>query len=349
MAVPSPGRTETSWTWADKLSTYRFWGVMLFFTFSSAAVQCLSMTQQVLLFHATRDTRRYFEVLTAANATSLLPGLVLGFFAAWAVVRWRTAVLLIILAGLQFIATGVTALMPTTWGVGALLPGTLLASIAGTAMFMVMPAIIAGGRGTPGDFFLAMGVCVLVIRLLALVFNQAILALCVPYSHGILVLGILASVLIVLAVGFLLPVNRDFFTKAPPPRGYAFPPAHRGAVSVALLCFVPVYGWYWAFRWVYLVHGEVATLAPSRSLMSPRGAVGVAFIPLYSPVLNTTLADALNQRAVQRGEKRALRPWVVCLWSILFAPVAMGLIQSALNRAATAAAQPVPAPTVANV
>jgi hypothetical protein len=59
---------------------------------------------------------------------------------------------------------------------------------------------------------------------------------------------------------------------------------------------------------------------------------GLLTSPLF-PVSLASLADALNAGSAARGGPALRRPWVVVLWSLLFFPVAYGLLQASMNRA----------------
>ena len=121
-------------------------------------------------------------------------------------------------------------------------------------------------------------------------------------------------------------------------------PQHREPILAGLLtAIVPFYFLYW----LYKSHGEAAHLRPSRTLLSPRGAVWIAVIPLLGlvmiPVMLAAMADNLNLRAGELGLPRVCRPWLVFLFTLLFAPVSVGLLQGGLNSLALSTAQPVSA------
>jgi hypothetical protein len=92
---------------------------------------------------------------------------------------------------------------------------------------------------------------------------------------------------------------------------------------------VPFYGLYWVYR----SHGEVAAIAPSRDLLSPRGALwGTILVPFLALFAMASLLDALNARCQHVGRPRLRSPVTIFLWTLLFAPVAVALIQSGINR-----------------
>jgi predicted PurR-regulated permease PerM len=92
---------------------------------------------------------------------------------------------------------------------------------------------------------------------------------------------------------------------------------------------VPFYGLYWLYR----VHGEVAAVAPSRGLLSPRAALlGSTFVPFLAFFAMASLVDALNSRCQELGRPRLRSPVTTFLWALFLAPVAVALIQSSINR-----------------
>jgi hypothetical protein len=96
------------------------------------------------------------------------------------------------------------------------------------------------------------------------------------------------------------------------------------SVAVAALVYMAV--------WVYRIHGELAGAAPSQRLLTPLAAVPVAFlVPLGLSVLLLTLADLLNDRARDIGNRRAISTGWLAVWSVLLPPIAIAMIQSAAN------------------
>jgi hypothetical protein len=338
------GHADSSWTWADKFSTYRFWGLVLFYGFWGAAASVQILAENSLL----RKIVPHRDYTNSAGIGTFV-AFPCGIFLAWAAVRWKTVYLLLIFALLYFAGAAMLILAGTAIpgaGLGRclVLVGYALTGIASGAIWATVIAVLAGGRGGAEAFFVACALFTLLGQVLSnglplLGFSVVIFGADTQVSavRSLLVVAVLVGISVVC----LWPVNRDLFNKAPPPRGYTLDPVRRNPLTVALLCLIPVYGVYWVFRWMYRAHGEVASLAPSRSLLSPRAAVGGCFIPLFPAVLTTTLADAIDQDEVRRGGMPVLRAWAVCLWSLFCFPVAMAMIQAAMNRL-IASAQAVP-------
>lgn len=220
------------------------------------------------------------------------------------------------------------------------LVGSAVFGMGAGALTLAVPAIIAGGRGGAEAFLISFGI-VSIMSSWSNIASAAWAGMLIGFDFPA---AILVGVPIVVGLLFLLPVGRKLFSEPPPPRGYAFTPTYRHPVAVGLLCLIPFYWLYWLYR----AHGEVASVAPSRSILSPRGAVcGAILIPFLYLVQMTSLIDALNRRAADEGKPPLLPPWVVFLCGFLLSPVAVALVQSAINQtAARTELDAVPAPAV---
>jgi hypothetical protein len=318
------GQERPAWTWADQVSTYRFWGLLIFFYGSAVSLSILTSFLGLLLNQALDLP----VAQTGVTLAVLAAGGLFGFYLAWATVRSRAKALLIAagliqLAGTLLLTIPALAAAPALRFVGAFLVGLGAGTIA-----LAVPSVLAAGRGGAEAFVLAFGTIFLMSRIGALVAPTSVGQM-VDIS-GFSALAVMLAVWLVIGLIFLLPVKAVLFEGAPGPRGHALAPAHRSPWAVALLCLVPFYWLYWLYR----AHGEVATLAPSRAILSPRAAVlaGLFVAPLF-PVIPASLADALNKGAAEQGRPALRRPWVVVVWSLLCYPVAFGLLQASMNRA----------------
>jgi hypothetical protein len=315
---------KPAWTWADQISTYRFWGILLFFFFSALSLGILTTFLPILL----RETLDLPLSQGGVPSAVLAVGGVFGFYLAWATARYRAKALLIA-AGVMQLCGVLLLTIPGLAAVPALrYAGAFLTGLAAGAIALAVPSVLAAGRGGAEAFVVAFGLLFTVSRIGSLVAPASIGRVLDAGGYSLLT-GIIPGWL-VLGLLFLLPVKASLFQGAPGPRGHALSPTHRNPWVVGLLSIINLYSLYWLYR----AHGEVRTMAPSRAILSPRGAVVAGlFVILLYPVMLASLADALNQGAVARGGRPARRPWVIALWAILFAPVAAGLLQSSMNRA----------------
>lgn len=335
MNVSDSQQKESSWTWADIISTYRFWGLAIFFVLAVALVDFLANNFVVRMLTTTKgysaNNMTIFYLVLAVSQ-------IYGFFLAWLGVRTREKWVLVGLVILQFV--GMFLILHNdrefTWThrfIGAGIRGLTMG-----AFYLLIPTIIAGARGTSQTFFIGFAVLTLVntASYQAKVYFTTIAQTTVSPL-------VLIAALSLLGIIFLLPAKTSFFKLAPPPRGYPLPPEVRNPLTTALKCLIPIYNIYWLYNWIYRVHGETAWLAPARNLLSPRAAViGAIFGPMVLFISEIQLVDALNQRAAEQGKPPVASTWWVGFWAFFLNIVAIGLIQSALNRTAEMAAQSAP-------
>jgi len=332
------GQNRPAWTWADLLSTYRFWGLFLWYVLTAAGMQYQNF---FLFFHLQREFDLPMGDLETGLAIARSAALLVALLVGWTAIRTRPVVVMLIAGGLASLAAFALA---AGWPGGypaivVLLFCEFVGSYVATLLFATL---IAGALGGYQTFFVAFGVAYLF---------QYSMSVTMPWAFGSIEsrggaapAAYVSAGMLLVAVILLLPVKHDLFTVEPPPRGRSIVPQHREPILAGLLTVVvPFYFLYW----LYQSHGEAAHLRPSRTLMSPRGAAWIAVIPLLGlvmvPVVLTTMADNLNLRAEELGLPRICRPWVVFLFTLLFAPVAVGVLQSGLNALALRAAQPAPA------
>lgn len=316
--------SRVSWTWADHISTYRFWGLLIYYLLSLGS---FAMFSSFLALYLNNSIGIEISEIGVVNALIALGG-IYGFYLAWVTVRWKTVPMLVVagliqLAGYILLTVPSLASIPAVRWIGALLLG-----LGPGIITLAIPSIIAGGRGGGEVFLLTFGLIFILSRInnmFAPIFVGLVYDQFGTWSLGIPVISVLLIGLV-----FLLPVNRSLFREPPGERGYPLSPARHEPVLEAFLCLIP---FYWLY-WIYRAHGEVTALAPSRRILSPLGSVlACLFIPyVIYPVVLTTLNDALNDNAAQIGRQPYRASWVICLWAILFFPVAIGLLQSTMNQ-----------------
>lgn len=315
------------WTWADQISTYRFWGLLIFYFLSTISLGVLS--NNLGIFLRNELGMNYSLISLGFLATGV--GVVFGFYLAWATARYKTKILLITagiiqLTGVLLIAAPESAAVP----IFLRMAGAFLLGLGFGAISLAVPSILAGGRGGAEAFALAFGVMYILTEIgqleATMIFSQ------LWGQFGYSALGTVTAAQLILGLLLLLPVHSSFFGVMPPQRGYSLPPTHREPILVAIGCILPFYWLYWLYR----AHGEVASLAPyapSRTILSPRASIWASIlVPLIDPILVTSLADALNKHAFEMDRPAYRRSWAVFLLSLLFYPAAMALVQSTMNR-----------------
>jgi len=321
--------TETNeqpgaWTWADQVSSWRFWGLLISYLLAvSLGNAALNMALPFLRKAAGISTAQYGSMVSVrVIATGF------GFCLAWIAIKWRPVVSLMFLAVLK--VCGLILLFHGATPLWARFAGWVLVGLSTGAISLAVPAIIAGGRCGAEAFLVAFGVVTTFGVIVGSVASYGVGACIDAWGMGCIVYVAVAPV--VVGALILLTVRAELFTGQPPDRGYALTPLKREPITVALLFFVPFYGLYWLYR----AHGEVSAVAPSRTLLSPRGALlGAIFVPFLSLVAMASLIDALNRKRQERGRPRLRSPVEIFLWAFFFTPVAGALIQSGINELLT--------------
>ncbi len=318
------------WTWADKISTWRFWGLAIaYLLIVSTANVTLSMSWLFLHDH---------EAISAEQISNMgiarLIATANGFWLAWIAVKWRPLASLVFMAaltviGLAFVFIDMTVPLDVRYA------GYVLAGLPSGAAFLIVPAIIAGGRGGTEAFVVSFGIINSLTFAFSMIATHVVGAGVNAWGQASLIY--FAMIPPVVGIILLLTLTPSLFNEQPPSRGYMLKPRIREPLTVGLLFLVPFYGLFWLYR----AHGEVAALAPSRAILSPRGALlGALFVPFLTLVEMASLIDALNGRRQQNGQSRRHSPIAVFLWAAFVPPVAGAQIQSEMNEQLSTQAAP---------
>ncbi len=318
------------WSWADMMSTYRFWGLLVFYVLALFVGMTLNNSIHSLVFREKSSIGflgfHFFMYLR-------IFGVAMGIYLAWAAIRTNPVRGLIIAGILEALGLGVVALVEFFEPLGAMLPlGIILFNIPIRAIIIAIiitvPALLAQANRVAGAFVIVFGVLIAVERLSSGAFHQVTSGI----NLNVGAFGEYLTIFIILAVGigFLIPVKRAVFTEKPPDRLYELTPKRRNPVgSFFLIAFIPLYVLYWLYR----IHGEVLSLGHDRELLSPRASVGIAFVPMMAPIMSTTLIETINRRRAEQDKPRLRSPVAVFIWTLLVMPVGFALVQSALNKA----------------
>jgi MFS family permease len=324
MNMQAEQQDKLAWTWADQISTYRFWGILVFFFASTLSLTALT---SFLIFYL--ETTIKLPVSQSAITLSLLAiGGLLGFYITWIAARSHTKSWLIVFGIIQLLG-GLFLTVPGLASIASIrMTGAFMVGLAAGSITLSVPSILAGGRGGMGAFVVVFGLIVFFSRLGEMQ-NYVILGTLLDnFGHG--TLPVIITTFIILGLIFLLPVKSSLFQAAPPERGYSLTPDDRHPLLVGILCFIPLYWLYWLYR----AHGEVASIAPTRSILSPTGAVlACFFVPLLTPIVVVSLVDALNQPARELGKPVFKNSWIVFIGGLIFFPLAAGFVQYDLNKA----------------
>jgi hypothetical protein len=309
---------EDSWTWADMISTYRFWGLLVWFACFQLSINGTFFPSFSLFIGEFRGVAST-EIGSLFMATTLftLPG----FFLGWLTIRARKKSHLFLYS---FFAVIGMLLISFTENLVFLYAGAALLGAASGAVTLIIPSLLAGGRGGAEMFAVAFSI---LLRFRVLVLSNQVSG--IFYSHlSPIVFFALLAVPIVFGTIFLLPVKSDYFFGRPPQRGFALHPERRDPFATGLLCLVPFYSVYL----VYKQHGEIRTFTNSSKLLSPSAAaLAVLLIPLIFPMMLVEMNSSLNRALAERPGKRPRPTWVILLWGVLFFPVSLAFLQLDLN------------------
>jgi hypothetical protein len=315
---------EISWTWADQVSSYKFWGIFLFFI--------ILLIPNIIMNYSSLIFKNSFGISTTQLSTTLVFrtfGGFGGFWLAWFLIRLKNHYLLYVYSGFTIIGLLLILLIPSiiTLSIGFFLIGLGLGAIS-----LAVPAIIAGGRGGSEMFVVSFGLIAFFESLAwasySGLFGILLVTLNTPKSCILVGLGasLLGSIL-------LLPVKPDLFNCSPPDRRSTLSPTHRDPFIVMLLCLIPIYNIYYIIYLSYRFHGEVYSINPTRSILSPRaGAWCTVLLSVLSPIITCSLNSSLISRLSDNGKLKYYKNWAIILWSFIFIPISYALIQSNMNK-----------------
>lgn len=315
-----------SWSWADQLSSYRFWGLAGYFVLICG----LGNFQYFSLIYRLMDHWGLpMSVITTANEIKSIAG-IFGFLLAWAAVRSKSHHILYLYGLLAL--TG-TALISYSGNLVFLFAGVFLFGLMVGAVAIAVPAFIAGAGGRSETYVVTFGVMMTINYISGSFGAQATMDI-VSASPDLWVLFAVMAVPIIVGMLLIIPLNPALFDAPPPSRGITLPVKRREPVAVFFLCLlVPFYFLYWVYR----THGEVRALGDSSSLLSAKASAWLCvFVPFLFPVMMVTVNDHINAaEAASRKEAGSKKPrptWIIVTWCVLFGPAAAALIQSDLNK-----------------
>jgi MFS family permease len=315
---------EASWSWAAQISSYQFWGLTVYFIlFMTASNYIFSGSIFPFLRDILRDTVvQKYQISTLFSVKTISS--LFGFLFAWIAIRTKGHYILflygiVVLLGISFVSF--------SNNVSLIFLGASLIGLGAGSVAITIPSMIAGGRGGADMYVVAFGIMTVFNIISGMSSMPAASFLLYKYMSPKAFFLILA-VPIIIGMLFLIPINSKLFNESPPSRGIPFPPVRRDPWIVALLCFVPFYFMYWLYR----LHGEIRSFTESSKLLSSKAAVGGCFVPFLLPMILATLNDCMNVISSSQISKEQRATWVIVLWSILFCPVSVALLQSDINK-----------------
>ncbi|HGM5491433.1 TPA: hypothetical protein ACKP1B_005742 [Serratia fonticola] len=317
--------SAVKWTWADLQSSYRFWGLVLYFVFIASSQYILNIYSALYMKQSSGLSYSIIGIALSAQQIGFLFGIIL----AWMASRMKSYYLLYLFSA--FYLLGMALFCASVENVFALITGEVLMGLGLGAIMLTIPAFIAGAVGSTEAYVLAFGL----MATLKFLNNLSIAPLAGWLFDMELLLGNASYFFTVLAtpaiIGtlLLLPMKAPLFNIAPPVRQVApIAPKHRDPAMTFLLYFVPFYNIYWLVK----MHAEIRNHTQSATLLTPRGAGWSAFAAsIVTPAIFSTLNDNLRAIIENHGQQARYKTWLIILFAFLFPPVSAALIQAQMN------------------
>ncbi|VFR53029.1 hypothetical protein BRI6_2572 [plant metagenome] len=355
-----------AWTLAELFSTGRYWGFVAAVVLAAMAMRNLYTMLPILVSEAGAG----YSIMQFLSAGSIL-GWTVGAMAAMLLApRWpRLTLALPLVAFTAGVAAGL--LLPLAGGLGVYLFFMgLCGSIFTAAAAVTVAGVLAGRHLSTSDFVLAFMLPVLYMGtfpefvMAAAVYMEIYMDEPQGVMTGMLVFAVLAVLVLLLTPAFA-------FDGTARTRHVPLAYRRRSPALVAIIGLLPAvfFGVYLAallaqwqgagmgarmlpalrglaigvgigaavylVHWAYRIHGEIAGQGASRQLLTPLAAALITLlVPLGYFVLLTVLGAVLRERAGAQPATRALSRRWLAFWTIMAPPVAMAMIQSAVNRLA---------------
>jgi MFS family permease len=324
MEIEKKTTNAISWTWADQISSYKFWGIFLFFIFL--------LIPNIIMNYSFSIFRENYGMSSTQIGTAMAFKTFAGFgglWLAWFMVRMKNHYLLFLYAGLIIIGFILILLMQSNVTLSICL---LLTGLGFGAIALAVPTIISGGKGGSEMFVVSFGL-ITFFELVAWSSFSGLFGTLFEFMNnpnGYIIIGLVSSVI---GVILLLPVKSELFHTPPPERKKMLTPVHREPATVALLCLVPFYNIYYVLYISYRLHGEVNQMNPTQTILSPRAAVWSSiFLPILSPIILSSLNTNVSLKLKENNASGFYKTWIIILWSFIFTPISYALIQSNMNQ-----------------
>ena len=321
---------KTPWTWADQISTYRFWGLFFFFIFMSIA-SFLIINSYFALFRFFGHSESSLNLLFRIRSFSMIGGL----FLAWILAEMKNHYLLYLFSFLMMLGLLIQFLSKS---LGSFITGSILEGLVFGAIMLGVPAIISGGRGKSEMFVVSFGLIFFYLTLNRSLSGGMTLnsLLSEPFQKPTYSIHMIALGYVIIGTLFLIPVRSTLFNDDPPKREFGLTPKQRNPWVVFLLFLVPLYNIYHLVYLSYRFHGEVNTISQSQNILSPRAAAWcTAILPIWivlCPVILASLNGSLITKFQAEGKTGFYRNWAIILWAFLCVPISSALIQSNMNK-----------------
>ncbi|WP_392558271.1 MFS transporter [Orbus mooreae] len=304
------------WTWADLVSSYRFWGLIIFTICISPTVMLLSFVLPNLkedLYLSAKESGLIFIIRAL--------GILFGIVPAWIASRAKSYYSLYVFA-LFIILALLMAYFTTNFFV--LLVCSFLMGLFFSASGLLIAANIAKAVNSIECFVLVFG---LISISSATVMIIPPLLVYIISTFGYKDTFLVCTGIIVIAVLFLLPTNKSLFNEAPRIRQVegGIKLSHDPILTFLLFAIIPFYFIYWCIR----THQYIRNYSQSASLLTPFAAGWCSLlVPFAIPVMLINLNDAIDDACLLDKCSR----WKLILLTIFLLPIAVAIVQDRLNQ-----------------
>lgn len=317
----SMGLASSKWTCADLLSSYRFWGICIFFCLLSANYS-LSSTYSYYFWQKTLDV----DAKTIGLIVSFKQfGFLLGIILSWFLYRLTPRYALYSVALLLLCGTLCIWLVNDASQIICLVAGMLMIGASQGAITILIPAFLAGAVGSISVFAIVFGL-LLFIKTLVTTYSFSVTYLIDQEN-----LSITSFIISVIALLLIVPMKKFIFSEPPAKRKSSSqsPQPAQPVVTGLLALIVPFYAIYWFVR----IHRELHFFTPSPRLMTAQGAGWLSFlVPLGSAALCMMLSDEICSRLAAKGKETGIKTGWVLFWSLLILPVGIAILQEKANQ-----------------
>lgn len=201
--------TENTWTWSEMISTYRFWGIALFYI-----LLCFTYLLVNMLDFPNRGASLEFNEMRFNPIMQKIAALI-GFFMGWLMIYKKNRLPLFLYSFITFVGL---ILVCFDQSLVVFNIGEIIVAVGFGAVFLSIPVIISAGRGNNETFYVSFGITTLLYVFLSTsktFLGDQLLKIIGDDNHIIILLGFLSTLI---GVIILLPVKPDLFYGNPPIR-----------------------------------------------------------------------------------------------------------------------------------
>lgn len=334
--------TAPVWTWADFISNYRFWGLILFLMCATFGLSYLDNFAVLYFIHSFGLD---YSIINVFNTSIIVFAGIVAIIIACIGYLCHQYWSLFVLGFLLIIAL----LLTTSSNIYTFFFAIFLYKCVYYALLLIILASIAKAIKNVSDFVITYGV-LFTFTQLVLSFSPVFISVILASNHlnsssfgqrkNIMshlydlmhkmgefnVICGVSIFFIVIGMIFLAVVKGNLFDAPPEKRQVSNSvPQYSSVFAAFILCCIPLL----SLLWYANVHNQIRHYSQSPKLLSPTGAVlCILLVPFSSVFIFSSLYDITNE-AADNSEKNG---WGLILLSFILPPVAAAIIQHRLNK-----------------